>query len=719
MARGSRVDRLKLQAQPEKGLKLTFIALTFVILLSGAINLRLTRTISRSHANQIKFLQLVAEQRVLIQNVHNYSRGIVKAKTVSDTITNQVRLGKSLIALELSNMKLLSPNADHADSSGSAFLLAYAKTKDKFNAFDAKEQALVSEIDPVARIKDEREATKAEDSFDSEVDNAMLKYGVQIRQQENREQALSTEILAANVVFLLGFGLVFFYPSIKRVTAMVALMRQLQLETDAFHVELQARQAQLEASQDSLESTNRMLLAQKEALVESSEQLQSMTEASQAAARRFEELFQAMPVACVGFDQEGTIYDWNREAVKSFGYEAYEVLHRSIWEYFFGEELLFATKLIRLVFGGKAYHNIEVKMNHRSGESRWFLLSIFPIRDAKSHIVGAISACIDVTESKSRQDEIARNAKTFESVIASLEECLMMVDSDSRVLIANSNACRYMNMDSNDLIGFPIKDLPVQTCDENGTHLLPEEWPAMRTLRTGKPLLNQVLGVCHEGYTPQWLNLNTVPVAGHGEEGIAGAVISFTDITAKKQKEQALMEAYSRLEALASTDGLTGLYNHRTFHEKLDEALQAHQDGSISLILMDVDQFKQYNDSFGHPAGDYVLKSVAQVIQSACPDDAIAARYGGEEFAVILPGYNMTDAGRVAEAIRVAVESNSWPLREVTLSLGVISKLTKDAQHAELISGADKALYASKRAGRNRVTLDGHIPDLPDRRHVA
>lgn len=698
---------------------MTFFAITFIMVLSGVINLYLARNISKSHANQIKFLQLVGEQRVLIQNVHNYSRGIVKAKSVNEVIGNQVKLGKALISLELSNMKLLSPRSTSGDSSGSDFVQAYAKTRDKFNKFDAEEQALVSEIEPAKRAKDEKLSNKAEDDFDSAVDDAMLQYGARIKAQEQKEQSVSTEILAANLVLLLGFGLIFFYPSIKRVTEMVSLMRRLQVESDLFQAELESRQTALAESQSSLEQTNRMLLAQKEALVEASEQLQSMTDASQASARRFEELFQSMPVACVGFDQEGTIYDWNREAAKSFGYEAYEVLHRSIWEYFFGEDLLFATKLIRSVFGGKSYNNLEVNFPHRDGEMRWHLLSIFPIRDAQSHVIGAISACIDITDSKNRQDEIARNAKTFESVIASLEECLMMVDPESRVLIANDNACRYMKMDRQDLIGFAIKDFNLDTCNEYNEPLTPEEWPVMRTIRTGKPLLNQILGVNHPGIKTQWLNINTVPVGGQEGEGIAGAVISFTDVTAKRQKDQALMEAYGRLEALASTDGLTGLFNHRTFHERLDEAIENHKSSDISLILIDVDQFKQYNDSFGHPAGDYVLKSVAQVIQSACPDDAIAARYGGEEFAVILPGYKLKDAGRVAEAIRVAVESNSWPLREVTISLGAISAPGESVVHTQLISGADKALYASKRAGRNRVTLDGSIPDLPDRRRAA
>ncbi len=719
MARASAEDRLRLQTRPERGLKVTFLALTLVMAVSGLINLYLSHKISESHNNQIEILQKVGEQRVLCQNVRNDAKALVKANSIQSIIQAQQKMGRALIQLEISNMKLFSKQTFNSDTSRTEFLKAYAQTKSKFSAFDSSAQALVGDLDTPQRIQDHRQTLKNEEEFDTSVDKAMLDFGSRLRHWERQEQSFSTAILGANLVFVLAFGLFFFYPSIKRVAAMVDLMRRLQKESDEYQVELQERQKMLEESQASIEQTNRMLTAQKEALVEASEQLQAMTDASQASARRFEELFQAIPVACMGFDREGIIYDWNREAAKSFGYEAFEVLHRTIWEFFSGDDLNFATKLVRLVFSGRAYHNVEVRFPHRNGDLRYYLISIFPIRDQYSQVIGAISACMDITESKNRQDEIERNAKTFKSVITSLEESLIMIDQDSKVVIANENACRFLRMDHKVLVGSYLKDFVMDTCNDSGEPMEASKWPIFRTLKTGKPLVNQVLGVTYPGLPRQWININTVPVLGHADEGTAGVVVSFTDITEKRLQDEALLEAYSRLEALASTDGLTGLYNHRTFHEKLEKTLASEEYEDVSLILMDVDHFKQYNDSFGHPAGDFVLKSVAQLIKSACPEGAIAARYGGEEFAVILPGSLIKSASVVAEGIRVAVESNSWPLREVTLSLGVISARCQKANSKDLIAGADQALYTSKRAGRNRVTIDGQKPEFPDRRKAA
>lgn len=166
----------------------------------------------------------------------------------------------------------------------------------------------------------------------------------------------------------------------------------------------------------------------------------------------------------------------------------------------------------------------------------------------------------------------------------------------------------------------------------------------------------------------------------------------------------ALERANTRLEALATTDGMTGLPNHRTFQERLRQELACAEryGGSLSLLFLDVDHFKQYNDSFGHPAGDEALRLLAQLLRDQLRTCDIPARYGGEEFAVLLPDTDGAEALAFAERIRTAAESHPFPHRSVTLSLGVA---TVDAQGTPeaLIAAADEALYAAKRSGRNRV----------------
>ena len=173
-----------------------------------------------------------------------------------------------------------------------------------------------------------------------------------------------------------------------------------------------------------------------------------------------------------------------------------------------------------------------------------------------------------------------------------------------------------------------------------------------------------------------------------------------------ERANQQLAELNSRLEALATTDGLTGLKNHRTFQERLlEEVRRAVRYGApLSILMLDVDRFKTYNDAFGHPAGDAILRKISDVLQETARTTDIVARYGGEEFAVILPETDREQSRLAAERFRAAIESTTWPEWAVTASFGVatLSRTATDA--VALIAQADAALFQSKRIGRNCVT---------------
>ena len=192
------------------------------------------------------------------------------------------------------------------------------------------------------------------------------------------------------------------------------------------------------------------------------------------------------------------------------------------------------------------------------------------------------------------------------------------------------------------------------------------------------------------------------------------------DISARKEFERRIADqareleranaqlerANARLAALSLTDSLTGLANHRALHARLSEEITRSDryKSPLSLLVLDVDRFKTYNDTYGHPSGDEALQSLAEILQSHARASDLVARHGGEEFAVLLPQTDSAGAHALAESLRSAVEKHAWRRRPVTISIGVATSDAENDFECHLIQRADEALYKSKTAGRNRVS---------------
>jgi diguanylate cyclase (GGDEF)-like protein len=170
-------------------------------------------------------------------------------------------------------------------------------------------------------------------------------------------------------------------------------------------------------------------------------------------------------------------------------------------------------------------------------------------------------------------------------------------------------------------------------------------------------------------------------------------------------------QLYHKMEMLASTDGLTRLYNHRAFQEQLAKEVERSRryQRPLSLLMMDIDHFKSFNDTYGHPVGDLVLQEISRCISQSIRANDIAARYGGEEFAVIIPETAGDGAMIIAERVRRTVEQRTIVSLDkqlhVTISLGCSVMPIHATAQQPLIDAADKALYFSKEHGRNRTTM--------------
>lgn len=218
---------------------------------------------------------------------------------------------------------------------------------------------------------------------------------------------------------------------------------------------------------------------------------------------------------------------------------------------------------------------------------------------------------------------------------------------------------------------------------------------------------------------PQSVTITPVPQPGAGYL----CLLQITDTSTLATRERVLQLRSERLSREALVDGLTGIYNRKYLDDKLRSELERAQRSHtpLALVMFDVDSFKAYNDTYGHPAGDRVLVAIANAAREQINRATdVLARYGGEEFAVVLPASDKLGAQLIAEKIRAAVEQLSIPhaasnvAPHVTVSLGVACHDPRDGYPGthELLELADRALYVAKRNGRNQVrwTISGATP---------
>lgn len=296
--------------------------------------------------------------------------------------------------------------------------------------------------------------------------------------------------------------------------------------------------------------------------------------------------------------------------------------------------------------------------------------------------------------------------RRFEELFASMPVASFTFDSDGMIHEWNRAAEALFKRSAQESV---LR--PVWSVIEDGDHSF---WNAQMVARifTGERIQDLDWTFSPREGQPRHLVANVFAMRGVSGE-IIGAISANLDITERKVAEARIEEqrlalemANQKLETLAVTDGLTGLWNHRRFQEELERTFSSHTGTPwpLSLILLDIDNFKSYNDTFGHPAGDDVLKQVSKVLSETVTDGEVAARYGGEEFALLLPDVTEEQSLVAAERFRLAIERFPWSLRTITASLGIASLNTSVANARDLIQKADKALYASKQLGRNCST---------------
>ncbi|MCB8932321.1 MAG: GGDEF domain-containing protein [Chthonomonadaceae bacterium] len=307
----------------------------------------------------------------------------------------------------------------------------------------------------------------------------------------------------------------------------------------------------------------------------------------------------------------------------------------------------------------------------------------------------------------------------YEQMFQGLPIAGFTLDSEGRIEFWNRQAERLFGLTAQEASGRrPWDVLPFEAAPE-------EVRETVSAVLAGAAIQNRERTVRYSDGTTLSVLTNTFPLVD-SKGAVFGAVTTATDVTqiremrdqiaqqlerirsyaTKLERSQIeLVEANRTLSELATRDGLTGLKNHRAFRERLEaelaHAITRHE--PMTVLMLDVDHFKQYNDTFGHPAGDELLRQLAHLLVEHCRPRDMVARYGGEEFAFILPATTQEEGRAIAERLRSTVERSTWPNRSVTVSIGVAVSSAVPASGDALVQRADRALYCAKQQGRNRV----------------
>lgn len=293
-----------------------------------------------------------------------------------------------------------------------------------------------------------------------------------------------------------------------------------------------------------------------------------------------------------------------------------------------------------------------------------------------------------------------------------IADIILLIDAHGTVRFVSQSVEPVLGLRARDLIGTSCFDL-----------VHPDDVAAVQaaSTRLGEPeaVSTVVFRISRGDGSLAWIEANFKLAPDYDNPDQADFVSVLRDVTERKRMEDELNLLNRRLTQLAATDGLTGLTNRRTFDSFLRREYEACE--RISVLLFDIDNFKGYNDTYGHQAGDRCLQAVAKVIGDATSDiPGLSARYGGEEFAVVLPNMPEDAALKVAESIRLTVRALGIPNTAssrgwVTISAGVATRTSSTLDESALVGDADTALYEAKRLGRNRCVacsaLDLHYVD--------
>jgi diguanylate cyclase (GGDEF)-like protein/PAS domain S-box-containing protein len=297
-------------------------------------------------------------------------------------------------------------------------------------------------------------------------------------------------------------------------------------------------------------------------------------------------------------------------------------------------------------------------------------------------------------------DQFVVSAVDWQTIVDALQEGVGVLDPRGRILACNQAAAAMLGRSASELIGRTPLELDLSAVGEDGEPLAVDEYPSAKASRTGQPVREQVVGVLDSEGQRRWLSVSATPM---GEEARPAAVVlTFRDVTERRDYE-------AELRRLAEVDELTGLPNRRAFLAALADHLASRrrEDSRGALLVLDLDRFKELNDTLGHAVGDRLLMNAARAMEDRLRATDFVGRLAGDEFAVLLPRADEAEAEQVAAILAERLREERVPttqggVRQLSASIGIVPLSGgAGASVDRALQSADDAMYAAKAAGRD------------------
>jgi diguanylate cyclase (GGDEF)-like protein/PAS domain S-box-containing protein len=394
--------------------------------------------------------------------------------------------------------------------------------------------------------------------------------------------------------------------------------------------------------------------------------------------------------------------------------------HRKLWDAESAEQSTASHVRVPLHRGQLAWATLEVRFADAPPVGALVRLWSWPLVRILAVVggLGFFAYLIYLRRTLRHLDPSAVIPTRVQAALDVMAEGVVLIDPRERIVLANAAFATRVGRSASSLLGGSLASLGFERPGDAEDAAEAADWPWTQAIE-GSRSAGTSLRLRTLAGEDRALVANASPVLdGWGRP--KGAIVTFDDVTELEEKTAKLQEALALLEqsqeeirqqndelkVLARRDPLTGVANRRAFVDTYEGPVAgARQQGEhLSCIMADIDHFKRINDTHGHATGDEVIRRVAEALAGEVRSSDAVCRYGGEEFCVMLPGASIETAVRVAERLRLRVQSPGFARVPVTASFGVSSTTFGATRLLDLVNQADEALYASKQSGRNRVT---------------